>query len=705
MDSAKETSGNTSDNGENSAEDPTMKLKALKAEKRKLKAAITRQLNELAGRVAGVCGGVEPRSLEDIEGIKATLERLETIKEKTFEILEELRTLYQQQKDTERQVKVGDEADELNERIEGKASAARRVLTTILRITHPVSPPSYSSNSNTSLTHRNGDSGWNNLERIRIPTFSGSKTEFQHWSATFTSCVDATAMSAQFKMLRLESCFAGEALETIKGLGYSEAAYEAAKSRLSRKYGGNRREIQSHVDELTKMKPIREENAKELEKFADMLERAVINLQDNNRAADLEAGTLYTIILEKLPENLLSQYIRWIKENLRVESLITLKDLTAEEAEYQIQATKIKHGFKSGTTNGKLHDRRSKSYGINQTDDKKTGTCKVCGASHAVWNCDVFKSRSIQEKWATAKTLGLCYRCLGDDHLGGECPRSRMCNIDGCRDRHNRLLHGNRNGTKPQFRPLESTPHGTQLQGTQSQGGHPQGTQSQETQPQANQPQPTQPQLTRTTQGRREVQFNRNEHTLVQEAQGQGTGSTLSTEGDANINSTTLEIQEKTQADTVALRTVSAILKYGNKKMLVNCFLDEGGNTIYVNEDVVEELGVEGEKELITVNVANDLQVSFPSMSFTIGVEIVDGCVDAKIIAQSSEKNCGGMKAVDWLRIKSNWQHLQDIPFPKLANRSKIDVLLGTDNYHLMYPKKEVLGGAGEPCARLCPLG
>ena len=32
-------------------------------------------------------------------------------------------------------------------------------------------------------------------------------------------------------------------------------------------------------------------------------------------------------------------------------------------------------------------------------------------------------------------------------------------------------------------------------------------------------------------------------------------------------------------------------------------------------------------------------------------------------------------------------------------------MLLGTDNYHLMYPKKEVIGGAQEPCARLCPLG
>ena len=48
---------------------------------------------------------------------------------------------------------------------------------------------------------------------------------------------------------------------------------------------------------------------------------------------------------------------------------------------------------------------------------------------------------------------------------------------------------------------------------------------------------------------------------------------------------------------------------------------------------------------------------------------------------------------------------MQDIPFPKLANRGKIDVLLGTDNFQLMYPKREVIGGAEEPCARLCPLG
>ena len=80
-------------------------------------------------------------------------------------------------------------------------------------------------------------------------------------------------------------------------------------------------------------------------------------------------------------------------------------------------------------------------------------------------NSDLFKSKSVQEKWANAKKVALCYRCLHGDHPDGECPRSRVCNIDGCRDRYKLLLHGNRNGTKSVFRSLGSQPQGTQRQG------------------------------------------------------------------------------------------------------------------------------------------------------------------------------------------------------------------------------------------------
>lgn len=80
------------------------------------------------------------------------------------------------------------------------------------------------------------------------------------------------------------------------------------------------------------MKPLKEDDAKELEKFEDTLERAVINLQENGRKSDLEAGTLYTILLEKIPGKLLSQYYRWLRENKEPESLETLKKLDSRRS-------------------------------------------------------------------------------------------------------------------------------------------------------------------------------------------------------------------------------------------------------------------------------------------------------------------------------------------------------------------------------------
>ena len=63
------------------------------------------------------------------------------------------------------------------------------------------------------------------------------------------------------------------------------------------------------------------------------------------------------------------------------------------------------------------------------------------------------------------------------------------------------------------------------------------------------------------------------------------------------------------------------------------------------------------------------------------------------------------MKPANWLQIKDQWKHLRDIPFPKLGKRSKIDILIGSDYYNLLFPMKEVCGGDNEPSARLCPLG
>ena len=428
------------------------------------------------------------------------------------------------------------------------------------------------------------------LERIRIPFFSGNKMDFQRLNAAFTSCVDMTSLSPQFKMLRLEACLAGEAANTIKGLGYSLEAYEAAKSRLFRKYGGSRRQIQSHLEELKRLQPIQDNNAKQMETFADILERAVITLKENDRRSDVEGGALHTMILEKIPERLLAQYYRWLDENKYRDSLETLKNWVSEEAAYQIQATEIKHGISSQERNeqprnGKyLPPRRSSRSYFGDKNGKGNRPCCVCTGNHTLLKCEAFQKLSVDERWQTVKRFGLCFRCLADTHHGKTCPKSKQCGINGCKGTHQNLLHHDK-----------APPTQSLLRPEAESYIHPPTT-------------PLQPQIN-----------------------GNGERPRTTREGNgANSQSVTMEtFGNQEREKEVALRTVPIILKNGNRRITVNCLLDEGSDTTYVNEDIVNELGLTGEKEPIEVKVANDQTIHFMSGTFEIGLESTDGQVES----------------------------------------------------------------------------
>ena len=173
----------------------------------------------------------------DCTQISASLEHIEGQKEEALAIMRNLETEFDKIKKTEEAEKKGDEADSLVDRVDKETNTARSYLAAQVKMS------SSKQQEPTEIdTHTNAQQGASDpnkqLERIRIPVFSGHKMEFQQWFAAFSTCVDKTSLAPQFKMMRLEGCLRGEAAETIKGLGYSEAAYDAAISRLQRKDGG-----------------------------------------------------------------------------------------------------------------------------------------------------------------------------------------------------------------------------------------------------------------------------------------------------------------------------------------------------------------------------------------------------------------------------------------------------------------------------------
>ena len=121
-----------------------------------------------------------------------------------------------------------------------------------------------------------GQDLWKQLKRVSIPVFNGDKASYENWEAAFDACIDKAPAIPEYKLLQLRQYLSGEALKAIENLGNSASSYEAAKSRLERKYGGRRRQIALHLEELENFKPVRPGYPKDIERFADILD---INLR------------------------------------------------------------------------------------------------------------------------------------------------------------------------------------------------------------------------------------------------------------------------------------------------------------------------------------------------------------------------------------------------------------------------------------------
>eukprot|EP00117_Sycon_ciliatum_P035424 scpid12780/ scgid2970/ len=489
---------------------------------------------------------------------------------------------------------------------------------------------------------------WAHMQRIAIPVFEGEKRHFHSWWAAFSSCVDVAPVTVESKMLRLRQYLKGEPLKAIDSFGYSAAAYEAAKALLQRKYGGERRRVAIHLEEIDSMRQVRYGKAKELEQFADLLSVAVVNLKDAGRSAELGAGTFYYMLLRKLDERIVARYHRWRYDHTSAESVEGLLEFCLLEAEFLVTASETITGFGTSASSKTdqsrvIRDHRQDKPRTLVTTSQPTSTCTVCHGAHKTWRCLTFKSANPNKRWKIAKEKNLCFRCLETGHSSSACSWGQPCGISGCTKAHHRLLHG------------------TQTPASQAQTS------------------PTRP-------------FNVQPHFAQKPAT-----------SDAGATGTTLSTSRAGKA--VAMRTVPVVVRNGETELRVNALLDDASTNSYVSSHVANELGLTGEEETLTVKVLSGRTEIFRTTPVMVELKSVDGTSATTLQAYTADSVVGSSSAVNWQQNRQQWPHLMAVPFPKLQTRRKIDILIGLDCAELHTSLQEVQGNPGEPVARLTPLG
>ena len=232
-----------------------------------------------------------------------------------------------------------------------------------------------------------GQDLWRQLKRVEIPVFTGYKRTYSNWKAAFLAC-----LAPEYKLLQLRQYLAGEALKSIENLRHSAVAYDAAKER---KFGGKRRQIAIYLDELERFQQLQLGNARDLEQYADLLDVAMINLQEAGQCHELGAGSLYTKLQRKFPESMLARYHRWIFENGQRESVLSLRSWIIQESEFQTIASETVRGFNGDNdytqTTRPVPRYRNQRTLFGETGNNRgqsTSPCQVCDKQHKIWSCN-----------------------------------------------------------------------------------------------------------------------------------------------------------------------------------------------------------------------------------------------------------------------------------------------------------------------------
>jgi hypothetical protein len=266
------------------------------------------------------------------------------------------------------------------------------------------------------------------LKGVDLPKFSGvDKADYEAWKAAFMSMVDTQNIPVSEKMLRLQSSLSGKALTMIKDLGYSDAAYERAKSKLEKKYGGERRLQIKHLTTLRNWPKVRSRNLQDMEEFHALLERILITVKDGN---SLQDHSLDLSAKEKLSEQDIQAYKFWLMDHSRkdcFESLVNWVELKVEVMEEAKEETQGGHRSDRETAN-----ERQRSRGFSTRSSTRSCVVDDCKEDHPPWVCERFKKLPVKKRKELITKAGRCYRCLAAGHLSRNCARARRCGVGGC---------------------------------------------------------------------------------------------------------------------------------------------------------------------------------------------------------------------------------------------------------------------------------
>ena len=181
-------------------------------------------------------------------------------------------------------------------------------------------------------------------------------------------------------------------------------------------------------------------------KFARIVSSCVNVLTQFNYVGDLNSEGVLGSATRKLTLDMKTKWLTYVKQmNLYQPGLAVFSEWLNDIADVQDEmllssnpkADRAKSSYKEKAKGSTFATSTTNTASDNSKYQRE---CALKDGKHPIWKCEKFKKMNVEERGQKAKELKLCSKCLSDAHQMRNCS-GRLCDVNGCRKPHHRLLH------------------------------------------------------------------------------------------------------------------------------------------------------------------------------------------------------------------------------------------------------------------------
>ena len=277
-----------------------------------------------------------------------------------------------------------------------------------------------------------------NLKRFTLPEFSGLRKDWPEFKAVWRELAESYYNNKTALALELKRCLKGQALDRVKNVYVTRPqSYDIMWQKLSEFYDDISASLHSALDNLSKLKMVKEDDYAGLVALVDDVESTFSQLEE---LGHLELFTLREIdkIAELLPSSSRMMWMRTYYTLTNAEKVKPLKVFMQFLSTERSSVIRLAESGNKKSFQSKVHTVISKDSTVAKPSKSNCAVHTGEKVTHNTTNCRDFKNMTLSKRYEVLRENHACFKCFGN-HRKDHCKAKIICNI--CKKKgHNTLL-------------------------------------------------------------------------------------------------------------------------------------------------------------------------------------------------------------------------------------------------------------------------